>query len=261
MKRLFAFTRSTFRSQSIYILDFWASILSMYIMMYGMYSLWQALYIQNPDAFGVNLEQMTTYGVLSILLPAVTLPATKAQTYIAQQVRTGVLELDIIKPIGFVILMLSRNGGEFIVQLFLKGIPGAIFAYLILDIQIPTIQAGFNFAISLLLGYLIYFFLNLLMGMLSILTLDIRSYGWAFNALIRFASGQFVPIWMFPAPLATLLTFLPFQAIYFVPLSIYVGTETYGQTLIIQLFWLIALYAIACLIWRQLYKRISIQGG
>ena len=262
MRRLIAFTRVVFRSQSIYIIDFWVGILSTYIMMYGMYSLWRVLYTQSPNAFGVNIKQMTTYGVMSILLQTVNMPSVKGQTYIAQQVRTGLLALDILKPIGFVRLMLLRNSGEFLVQLFLRGVPCFVFAYLILDIHIPTGRTLFGFAISLLLGYFISFFFNLLMGMLSTLTIDIRSYSWAFNALITFASGQLVPIWMFPDRLATLLTFLPFQAIYFLPLSIYVGNQgAYGEALLIQMFWSMTFYIFAILMWRQVYKRLTIQGG
>lgn len=59
-----AFVRVSFTNAFIYRLDFWVWSLSNVIMMYASYSIWTILYTQTPGAFGMSLEQMTTYGVL-----------------------------------------------------------------------------------------------------------------------------------------------------------------------------------------------------
>lgn len=264
MKLFLAFVRIAFRGKSIYKLDSWAKILSSFVMMYGGYSLWLALYQQHPDAFGVSIKQMTTYGVLGMLLPRIIGISIYVTRQITQQVRMGTLELDMIKPINFILLAFYRNVGEFIVQLLFQGTPGVIFAYLFLEFHLPSsLFAAIVFLISLSLGYVTFFAINLLMGILTVVTLDVRSYSWVLGAVISFASGEFVPLWIFPSSIAVVLAILPFQAIYFSPIAIYIGTEQNNliRVLLLQFGWCIGLLSLAAIAWRGILKRITIQGG
>jgi ABC-type uncharacterized transport system permease subunit len=186
------------------------------------------------------------------------------QWLIAEQVRQGTLELDLMKPLDFMWHMFSRNIGELGVELSLRFVPGLVFATLFLDFgPPPSVQAGLAFFASLALGYLILFGISFLIGLLSITTLDIRSYAWAFNSIIRLASGQLVPLWMFPPTLATIAAALPFQAIYYVPMAIYVGglPGSLGTALLIQAGWCVAVFLAARLCWAGVQRRIVIQGG
>lgn len=264
MKILHAFIRAAFHNAWIYRLDFWLITPGLFIMMYASYSIWSILYQQSPHAFGMDLERMTTYGVLGILLIPVMRSAMRIQYYIAEQVRLGTLELDLMKPLDFMFHMLSRSVGDLGVALLTRGVPGLIFAYLFLDFRPPaSAQAGLAFLASLALGYLVIFVLSFLMGMLSIVTLDIRSYAWAYHSLVRFASGQVVPLWMFPPTLAVIAAALPFQAVYFVPMSIYIGAYegSLGNALLSQAAWAAGLFLAARLIWTRVQRRVTIQGG
>lgn len=264
MKVLYAFMRAAFHNAYIYRFDFWVIVPGLFIMMYATHSIWSILYQQSPGAFGMDLERMTTYGVLGILLIPVMRTAMTTQYYIAEQVRMGTLELDLMKPLDFMFHMLSRNVGELGVQLLTRVVPGTVFAYLVLDFRPPvSVKAGFAFLASLALGYLVFFSINFLMGVLSIVTMDIRSYAWAYNALVRFASGQVVPLWMFPPALAAIAAALPFQAVYFVPMSIYVGAYegSLEKALLSQAAWATGLFLVARLFWSRVQRRVTIQGG
>ncbi|MCI0397719.1 MAG: ABC-2 family transporter protein [Chloroflexi bacterium] len=264
MRVIFAFLRIAFHDAAIYRIDFWARLLSTFIMMYASYSLWAILYRQNPDAFGLDLARMTTYGVLGMLLIPILEAATIAQYYVADQVREGKLELDLMKPLDFLLHMLYRSAGEFFVQLLLFGLPGIIFAYLFLGFRPPASwQAGLGFAISLALGFLIFFGVSLLMGMLAVLTLAIGSYNWAYWSLVRFTSGQFVPLWILPPALAAVVAVLPFKSIYFVPMSIYIGAQqdSLGRALLSQASWVAGLFVLGRLAWAYIQRRVVVQGG
>ena len=264
MSILYAFIRAAFHNAWIFRLDFWLITPGLFIMMYASHSLWSILYQQSPHAFGMDLERMTTYGVLGILLLPVMRSAMRIQYYIAEQVRLGTLELDLMKPLDFMFHMLSRSVGELGVELLTRLAPGVLFAYLFLGFGPPiSVQAGLAFLVSLALGYLVIFVLSFLMGMLSIITLDIRSYSWAYNSLVRFASGQVVPLWMFPPALAAIAAVLPFQAVYFVPMSIYVGAHegSLGNALLSQAAWAVGLFLAARLCWARVQRRVTIQGG
>ena len=264
MKVLYAFIRAAFHNAWIFRLDFWLITPGLFIMMYASHSLWSILYQQSPHAFGMDLERMTTYGGLGILLMPIMRSAMRIQYYIAEQVRLGTLELDLMKPLDFMFHMLSRSVGDLGVELLTRLAPGVLFAYLFLGFRPPiSVQAGLAFLVSLALGYLVIFVLSFLMGMLSIITLDIRSYTWAYNSLVRFASGQVVPLWMFPPALAAIAAALPFQAVYFVPMSIYVGAYegSLGNALLSQAAWAVGLFLAARLCWARVQRRVTIQGG
>jgi ABC-2 type transport system permease protein len=261
---IFAFIRSTFHLTYIYRLDFWARLVAVCIMMYATYSLWSILYQQNPNAFGMTRAQMTTYGVLGMLLSPILDSASFVQFYIGEQVREGTLELDLLKPLHFIFHMFSRHLGIFVVTLLFQGLPAFVVAALFLDFRLPeSPNLTLAFALSLFLGYLINFAISLLIGMLSVVTLKIDSYAWAYFSLERFASGQIVPLWMFPPALLAFVSVLPFKDVYFVPMSIYIGAAEgqVGQLILSQAAWAAGLYAGVLLFWMRVQRRITVQGG
>jgi ABC-2 type transport system permease protein len=264
MKILYAFIRTAFHDAAIYRLEFWAWVLSTFIMMYASYSIWAILYRQDPNAFGLDLARMTTYAALGMLLAPMMEAAAIPQYYIAERVRQGTLELDMMKPLDFIVHMLYRSLGAFCVQVLLIGLPGILFAALFLGFQPPASwQAGIGFAISLVLGFLVLFGLSVLMGMLATVTMDIRSYNWAYWSLVRFTSGQLVPLWLFPPVLGTIIAALPFQAIFFVPLSLYIGAQpgSVQAALLSQAAWVAGLFMLGYLVWSRVQRPIVVQGG
>src|SRR5690606_6770752 len=117
---------------------------------------------QNPAAFGMSLEQMTTYGALGMLLIPIMGAADEAQRYIAAQVRQGTLDVDLLKPLGLLYHVFCRSVGQFFVLLITRGIPGFLFAALFLKIALPQgWVATFTFLLSLPLGFMVYFAINL----------------------------------------------------------------------------------------------------
>jgi ABC-2 type transport system permease protein len=259
-----AFVRRALAAALVYRLQFWLWIAGMFIMMYGTYSIWSILYKQSPDAFGMDIERMRTYGVLGVLLMIIMDSAEMSQWYIAEQVRQGTLELDLLKPLDFMFHMFCSNAGHLIVESAIVLLPSLAFAYLVLGFKPPAdANAALGFVASLVLGYMIFFFASFIIGLLSIVTLDIRSYAFAYNSLIRLTSGQIVPLWMFPAPLAAIMGVLPFQAVFFVPMSIYIGAHEGSiiGALAFQAAWAVGLFALARLFWARVQRRITVQGN
>jgi ABC-2 type transport system permease protein len=258
------FIRTAFRDAAIYRIDFWLGLLSVFFVMYAIASIWSILYQQSPGAFGVDRQQMITYGVLGILLGPIMWTTSQTRSYIASQVRSGSIEIDLMKPLDFMLHMLARNLGELCVMVLLRAVPGFLFARLVLGLQLPPdLGSAAAFAVSVALGYLVYFGLNFLIGLLALVTADVRSYTWAYNSLVRFASGEAIPLWLFPPVLGTLLYALPFQAIYFVPMSIYIGAQpgNIGWALAGQALWVLAVLLVCRVVWARAQRRIVVQGG
>jgi ABC-2 type transport system permease protein len=86
---------------------------------------------------------------------------------------------------------------------------------------------------------------------------------WAFNAFIRFASGEAIPLWLFPPLLGAVAAALPFQAIFFMPLSIYIGVHGGGpgRALAAQALWTAGVLLFCQVVWWRCQRRIVVQGG
>lgn len=248
----------------IYRFDFWLRVSTILLLMYSTRWLWTALYTQRPGAFGVTLEQMVTYGVLSMAIQNL-FYAFGVQYYISRQVRSGSIDVDLMKPLDFHLHMLARGAGEMLFRLFIFILPCILCGYLFFGMQPPiTALAGVWFAVALLIGYLVCFHLEFVLGTVSLVTIEVHSIDWAFNALTRFFSGQFIPVWLFPGLLGTLARLLPFGALFATPLSIYTGVVS-GKAILpaigLQLVWLAVLVLISRWLWGRIQMRIVSQGG
>jgi ABC-2 type transport system permease protein len=263
MKLFWAFARQHFHAMAIYRFDFWLWSAANLILMYGIRWLWITLYTQRPGAFGVTLQQMVTYGVLSMAIE--NLFYTGPQYYMAQQVRSGAIDGDLLKPLDFHFHMLARSTGETLFRIIVMVLPALLLGYFLFDLQLPsTSAAGFLFVVALSLGFLVNFHLDFLLGVIGLATLEVHSIDWAFHATSRFFSGQYVPLWLFPGALGIVADILPFRSIFFTPLSIYTGVLSGGAITLavgLQLLWLLILLIISRWLWERIQLRIVSQGG
>jgi ABC-2 type transport system permease protein len=263
MNLFWSFARQNFHATAVYRLDFWLRVASTPILMYGMRWLWITLYTQRPGAFGVSLQQMVTYGVLSIAIE--NLYYTGTIFYISRQVKSGAIAGDLLKPLDFHFHMLARSTGEMLFRVLVIALPAMLVGYLLFDLDLPaTLPTGFLFVIAFILGYLVNFHLDFLLGTLATVTVEIHSIGWALQATSRFFSGQLVPLWLFPGALGILAEILPFRSMFATPLSIYTGVLSGSmiiQAISFQLVWLLILLMLSRGLWAYVQTRIVSQGG
>lgn len=263
MKLYWSFARAIFANAAIFRFEFWMRLVSLSLWMYSISRVWHILFTQRPGAFGVTLEQMVTYGVLGVLMES--LLDVGPEWYMSEQVRTGKIDTDLMKPVDFHGLMLAMASGEVFFNLGVLAIPGLALAYFFLDVRLPgdPLTAAL-FVVSVVLGFLVLFHIAFLLGSLSIVTLDIRSFAWAYYSLVGFFAGQMVPLWLFPDFLRRIAEVLPFQSIYFIPMSIYVGTLTGAralQGLGLQMLWAALLLVASRWVWGRVHRRLVVQGG
>ncbi len=264
IKTYFAFVRNEFKDLSIYKLPFWMGFFYTFLMMYSVGYVWRSLYASNPDAVGTSLEQMISYAVLGVALEAVMHPARGPQTYIMDQVRKGSIELDILKPIDFQFQMFSKNAGNMSMRFLFMVLPSLIVAFFLFSLQLPTLINFLGFIISLLLAFIVSFMLSFMIGLISMITMNIKNIYFGYNATLRFFSGQLVPLWIFPPALQIIGNFLPFQCIYSIPMSVYIGNYQ-GIEIIyalgIQAFWALFLWFLSRLLMKKAFKKLMVQGG
>lgn len=267
MRCFFSFLRQALKRVSIYRFEFVTQAVYQLIALYGAKLLWVTLSSQSPEIVGMPLEQMITYAMLAMLLDTIFYPSgdNAPHRYMAKQIKDGTIVVDLLKPINYQRHMFYRTTGFVLARLIFLVIPAYIFALLFMGMRVPiTAVNGILSIISLVLGYLILFSLNFLLGIIGMITLDIKHISWAYNALISFFSGKLVPLWLFPLWLLNFANILPFKYMYAVPVSIYIGNLSYReiiQTQLLQCIWAIVLIWIGHLAWNKVRRRLIVQGG
>jgi len=106
--------------------------------------------------------------------------------------------------------------------------------------------------------------INLAVSMIAFWTLDSQGPMLLYQFASTFLSGTLIPLWFMPEWLRSILSWLPFQAQMYAPLTIWFGT-THGSAILgvlgLQLLWIVLLWLLAKAIWRRAVRRVVILGG
>jgi len=267
MSLFWMFSRQNFYKVAAYRVNFWMEMASMVLELYVVYTLWNVLFDQAPGSFGaVSLPQMITYAVLGIILMQILdIGETTVNNYIPTQVRMGLITADLMKPLDFMVHMLARDFGVLVVRLTFFLLPPLLISSWLLDLVTPTTWQTFAaFGIAVAQAWLILFFCNFLYGLISFKTLDLMGFLFTYFALLRFASGQIIPLWMYPDFLQTVVNLLPFKSIFYTPMAIYTGVmsgEAIFEALWVQTAWAAGLFLLTRLIWSRIHRHLIVQGG
>ena len=84
------------------------------------------------------------------------------------------------------------------------------------------------------------------------------------GAIYKLLSGAWVPVTMFPDLLYKINFFLPFRAIYAIPVTIMtskMNTQNIWKDIRTQLIWIIFLFVITEIIWQIGKRKLIVQGG
>jgi ABC-2 type transport system permease protein len=265
MKLFLSFARMSMVELTQYLFEFWMEVLASFLSMYGVFWLWNTLYRHRPELFEISLDQMLTYAMLAMILDFFLNATNLPRWYITQRIRTGDIQMDLLRPLDLPFHLLARSSGMTLFTLLIPGLPAILLGVGLLGLQGPaSLQAGLLFAPSLVLAFLVSFGLQFLLGMIAVYAIEVRRISWVYFAVTRFFSGQMFPLWIFPPLLARIAALLPFQALVGIPLSIYIG-QLEGLQAVgavgLQAVWAAALLLLGRFVWSRAHRRLIVQGG
>ncbi|MFC4767411.1 ABC transporter permease [Effusibacillus consociatus] len=266
MPLFWIFSRQGFLNLSAYRVNFWSEMFALFVQIFVVMTLWKVLHNQAPPIFGtISLEAMITYAVIGMILNMILTTDMGPHQYLSAQIKSGMITSDLLRPLDFPLHMILRFSGETMARTVFYVMPPLIASYLLFDLTLPAGigQLGW-FLLSLVFSWLILFFCNFLFGLISFKTLDLVGFFFTYWAMMRFLSGQLIPIWLYPDWMQKIILYLPFQSIFYTPLSIYInkltGAEVW-QAVLQQAIWTVILYAFVRLAWSRIHRQLVVQGG
>ncbi len=255
------FAKKAFARESTYRFEVLTEVGSVLLRVYIMRSLWTALYAQNAQPENIPLEAMITYSTVALMMSLIL--EVDGTRMIRTKLREGSIATDFMKPIFVPLYFFADGIGQTAFHALLI-VPSLLFALLFVHVSVPGPATLAAFAMALLLGYFVNFFLNFIMNAVAFWTLET----FAVQLMVRWASdllsGLVLPLTFFPGALGNIVQSLPFAAIYWTPLRIYIGElppSGWAQAFATQAMWIAVFGALGAVIWQAGTRRVVVQGG
>jgi ABC-2 type transport system permease protein len=258
----------------VYRVDFALGTLMRFLPIVTQIFLWQAIFqairATDPTATiaGYDDRQMVAYYLLTMASRAFSSMPGLASG-VAQQIRNGEIKKYLIQPVDMIgFLLLSRVAHKlayysvallpftlvfFLCRGFFDGWPDG-----------TTIAA---FVFSLLLSFLLGYFLEMSMGLVGFWFLEISSLVFVYMLLSFFLSGHMFPIDMLDevgGPWGGLVRGLPFQYLAYFPSAVFLGKiqgASLAWGLLMQVFWAVFFFVASRAMFHYGLKRYSGYGG
>lgn len=257
------FIRIRFLLMLAYRVNYYSGIL-IYTLNIGVYYFtWQAIYGGQGTLAGFTADQMTTYIAVSWMARAFYF--NNMDRDIAMEIRDGSVAIQFIRPYNYLLVKLMQAFGEGMFRLLLFMGPGMVIACILFPVRLPHDPKQWAvFGVMLFMSFLINSQLNMLTGLTAFFIENNEGMIRMKRVVVDLFSGVIVPISFFPGWLLTLNEWLPFQAITYLPSSVFTGRVAGDQVwnaLGIQLLWAVLLVIPIVVLWRSARRRLFVQGG
>jgi len=255
--------RIRFLMMLAYRVNYYSGIVIYAINIGAYYFLWEAIFGDQKVLGGFTLGQMTTYVAVSWMARA--FYYNNLDNEIAGEIRDGSVAIQFIRPYNYLIVKLMQGFGEGIFRLLLFMVPGLAIACFLFPVKLPADPGVWAiYFVMLVLSFLINTQINMLTGLFAFFVENNQGMLRMKRVLVDLFSGVIVPISFFPGWLAVTMKWLPFQAITYLPSSVFTGRVAGAEVfrvLGVQVIWFLVLILPIAWVWRQARYRLFVQGG
>ncbi len=185
---------------------------------------------------------------------------------IARDIRTGMVKKYLIQPINMLgFLLLYRVAHKLVYYVVAAG-PFILVFFLCRGFFAgwPDTATLLAFFASLIMAFLLGFFLEATLGMIGFWFLEVNSLLFVYMLLSYFFSGHMFPLDMLPGLAGEIVKLTPFQYLAYFPAAVFLG-KIQGMALVwglsVQVFWVLCFFAASQMAFHFGTRRYSGYGG
>ena len=267
LKRMFALTRGGIMESLHYRLGTFVTLFANVIYLVLVYYLWKAIYASS----GTDVVRGMTFTDTMIYLILATALFNFLEMFVvwdmSRSIQSGKIILDLLKPMRYRLYTFFSYSGNHVVQFVLTFVPTFLIVLVIVG---DAIRLGLNlvwFLIATLFALIINYNLEMLVAPICLYTESTWGINIVKETIVLLLSGASIPLAFFPEKMAAVIRYLPFRAVYDIPLSILLGksgSDTMSGLLKLyglQLVWILVLTIAGNLFWNHAVKKITVNGG
>lgn len=251
----------------VYRTDFFLGTLLRFAPMATTILLWRAIYAGTGagDIDGYRYRDMVSYYLLTMLSRAFSSMPGLATT-IARDVKQGTIQRFLLQPVDQIGYLLMLRAAHKLVYYGVAALP-FLLMFAVCHAYLPGWPSPGMAAVgvvSLILAFLLGFFLESCLGLLAFWFLEVSSFLFIVMTLNYFLSGHMIPLDLLPAWLSSVLRQLPFQYLCYFPSLVWLGRIEYHAALrglAEQAAWTGVFILLARLAYRRGLRRYTAFGG
>jgi ABC-2 type transport system permease protein len=263
------FIRLSFLEFLAYRLRYYTGVVTYTIFVAGNYYLYSALFGSRPAGAGpatlggLTLPQMVTYVAVSWI--GRSFYFNNIDRDLSGQIREGQISMLLIKPIHVQTMLLFQAMGEAAFRLILFTVPIVAVVGPLFHVLPPARPALYGWTLlSFTLAFLVNTQINFLVGALAFYLKNILGVIRAKLVVMEFLTGVLIPFTFFPHWFQQAVSWLPFQAISYIPVTIYLGRRIgpeLTRALLAQAGWAVGLLLLGRWFWNRSVRHVTLQGG
>lgn len=237
-----------------YRFDFWINFIgqTFFKLILSVY-LWKNIFEASGKTIinGYNFDRIVLYYIVTTIIFKVQQSGIIGT--ISNEIYNGTLNKFLLYPINFFLFKISTFLGNAIIYLFQLGIILYLYYNFYSDSAFkPDIYFSLFFVLTIILGGILYFYMNAICELIAFWADNIWSLGVMLRMSTAFFAGVMVPISFFPGWALKLLKYSPYPYLIDLPMKIFFQNTTYDQLLrgiIAQISWIFIFAIISKLIW------------
>ena len=269
------FFRVSVEERSVYRGDFALGTLMRFLPIVTQIFLWWAIFesvqstAESETIVGYRYHDMVAYYLVAMLGRAFSsMPGLTSG--IARQIQTGEIKKFLIQPIDMIGSLLVQRVAHKLVYYLIAALPFAFVFFLCRSFFVngwPDLPIMLAFISSLIMAFLLGFFLETCIGMIGFWFLEVTSLTFIYMLLSFFLSGHMFPLDLLPTEpfnWQLLVDFLPLKYLAYFPAAVFLG-KVEGAELVkglcIEAAWVIFFILLSRFLWARGIRRYSGFGG
>ena len=252
--------KNAFRSQLRYRLNWGMKLFGTIISVFLQICLWNSLLINRESV--IDMEYMLGYILASAMIQSLIMGDTINR--VNGQIRSGQIAMNLIKPIRFRRYIFCGSLGSSLFNFVFQYLPVTVVMTVIYGAYEVWIGVDIWFLLSVFIGLYLYFSLSYCLALTSFWWGQTWILGRFLNDFINLFSGRMIPVLLFPGFMLSISSCLPFQYIYYTPISLLLNQLSLQEKVCnigIQSGWCILFTVLGYYIEHRGMYKLQVQGG
>ncbi|HOV27283.1 MAG TPA: ABC-2 family transporter protein [Pseudobacteroides sp.] len=227
--------------------------------------IWSAIYSTQDTVTGLTLTQMLTYyGIVNVINY---LTYDSSDVDLQTLIRTGGFITFMLRPVSYFYYAICQKIGHRMLALWVEFIPVYVLFFFVFKINLVPANLFWTL-LSVFLSFMLVFLTNFCIGITGFWLTKTEGLRRAFQVLRDVCAGNLLPLTLFPGFIQSILFYMPFQFIAYVPIRVFIGSyELAGismsipQVVGLQAVYVVIMFLIYKVLWHFATKRFTGVGA